>query len=344
MSQIVSIAVGNPPLTFHLTYKGIIEGLSRPGKYESYPCAMWDSDRAKLWFAGDPADNIYFGESLSTLGPFGVHHGENGEFGPVIAPSSRGPDSWLVADPSVVKVPVARSDWRYYMYYTGIMHGGVNHIFGATSRDGVNWIKFDPRSTGSAQPLISPDPQDSYGAGQSSTIWMSEALGELPNGYNFVHFYSEITSVFQGVRLAVSRDGVTFDRKIPLIRQPGETSWDFKWHHSNRMIGFLAHQGDSPDPRTGHREGRIGITVSNPGTLTSFSPVQFVPMRRLTNDSERWSINNGGLLGNPQGLITENESIFYFGSGFALQEDPQPDGRYPPNYWDIGAVSINIDG
>jgi hypothetical protein len=262
-----------------------------------------------------------------------------------------GPDSGLTADPSVIKVPDPAVPYRYFMYYTAVPAvDGRNGIFAAISTDGISWIKMDPRdhSFGHPYPVILPqnpilDPQHpDYGAGQSSVIWTDAPLGGMPAG--FVHYFTD-TSV-GGPCVAVSADGGwTFKRyEIPLSPYPGDYTWDFKLHSSGRVIGFVAVPGElflGPDYRCRCR-GAIGITISNDGR--HFSPQVRVPMQWLTTDYDHQCINNGGLLGTPEGRIEDNATVFYFGAGYAMQDGPRPydTQRAPALDWDIAAVSVQI--
>jgi hypothetical protein len=54
-------------------------------------------------------------------------------------------------------------------------------------------------------------------------------------------------------------------------------------------------------------------------------------MRVLTGDPERSSINNGGLVGDSEGVIPESWTAFYYGAGCGMQEDPRIHGRWPPD-------------
>jgi hypothetical protein len=328
--------------TFYLRYRGVVDGLNRRNDYESYPTAMRDGDTIKMWLCGGPGDKIYYASSDSPYRRFSVH----GNFTPVLRQSPSGPDSDLICDPSVVKVPYPPPhNNAYFMFYTATPSiDGGNGAFGAHSMDGIQWAKMDPRSRTfhQAYPFITPlrDRGDTYGVGQSSAIWLGAPFAGM--GPGILHYFTD-TSV-PGPCLGIHTEGGwRFDRIMSPI-QLGNYTWDFKLK-DDRIVGFVAFFGDMYVACDGRkrRRGAIGITVSRDGR--SFSPEVHVPMHWLTTDIDRQSLNNGGLLGTPEGYIHGDRTVFYTSAGYQHNSEDPADwtyGRWPPLDWDIVAIDVII--
>jgi hypothetical protein len=346
----------------------------------SYPSAMYDDEdcRYKMWFASWPHDFVYYAESdgpynnfrwnpseqAITPGPCDAEMPRNtvspppcsyrvtryspSDFGdPSIwpcapttesAPSKR--DSFLTADPSVLKVDVGGGERRYYMWYTGTSEGGghYNAIFFAESVDGKTWVKKYRQvrrpdgSIGLCAPFIeaqSTSGRDSrpdglgrgYGAGQSSVI-------QLPDF--FYHYYTDMTVPLEQSTVRLLRMTGPFSveswpsRPVSGIgRADGfYSSWDVKYHvPTGRMIAFSAI----------YPNNLLLISVSKPlrssdeAAYNFATPVQ-IPMADLGVPGS--GANNGGLLGNTTGYITGSDTAFYFGYG-----------NHP---WTIGALEVHL--
>ncbi len=344
--RIARTTVGSPPVRFSLRYHGPVGGLQRTDNYESYPTAMRDGNQIRMWFAGGPGDKIYYATSRSPSGLDGFR--VYGNFRPVLQEGRTGPDRGLTADPSVVKVPFPdpRFPYRFFMYYTAVPSiDGRNGIFGAISTDGIRWDKMDPRvhTFGMCYPIITPlkPGKDGYGAGQSSVIWTEKPLGPMPPG--LVHYFTDTT--VGGPCVAVSTDGGWTFRRIDadLSKHLGDYTWDMKLLDDNRILGFVAIPGERfvGKDRRERVQGSIGLSVSDDGL--KFAKQARIPMKWLTDDEDHQCINNGGLLGSPEGHIHGDSTVFYFGAGYGMQDDPRPrNNRWPPLDWDIAAVSVKM--
>jgi len=352
----------------------------------SYPSVLYDSNDGlyKMWFAGWPHDYIYYGESNNIFGKFHWDYREQAITpGPCDSevprePTHRGDlpvcnyrvtrvpppfpetcaattveklsqmDSFLTADPCVLKVVVDNDgSKRYYMYYTGTSNNGsYNSIFFAESIDGKVWskkyraVRRDDNTVGICAPFIqaqSPDQinnaRGSYCAGQSSVI-------QLPD--RFYHYFTD-TTVPDGessVRLIRMTGPFDLDGWPPLgVPGLGGTeeyrfsSWDVKYHQpTNRMIAFTADY-DAPD--FGALRSGLRISVSDqlidtdPDAALSFGQPVAIPIEDLGVPGS--VMNNGGLLGSEVGWILDGETAFYFGFG---SDDA--------NSWTIGAIRVQI--
>jgi hypothetical protein len=258
-----------------------------------------------------------------------------------------------------------------------------NRIFGAKSSDGINWQKMNPDGNtyvapfgAMTHPLICPaaplayaswmGPMWSYfcslyktafdfGAGQSSVIYKDQ---------KFIQFHTDYFDPYQfgrgGLGKRESTDGWSWftggaHSWTPTSNPPGEVSWDFKYHSpSARYFGAVAKFGPrGPDPNVGEdQKGSIGLTHGTAGVITGpndnpilvgFTPAIDVPMAVLNPNPVQQSINNGGLLGNPQGLIDGDFTAFYFGAGCGMNQDRRcANGSFGSFSWDIHAVEIRL--
>lgn len=340
--------LGNSVLGYHdvfLRHRGAMTGLSRPNDYESYPSAMRDDDGVlKMWFAGGPADKIYYATNRTgdpVNGPgwttdWKVVLGES----PVVKGLPAQLDSGLVADPSVV-----RADGLYFMMYTGIPQAmDCNRIFSAVSLDGVHWVKMNGRLRlvdGNAYPVIPPERCIGYGAGQSSMIFGSGLpVGNYQVGHGFVQFHTDTSAAGGGALVRTSENG-GWDwplRGNLMAQNPplGDVTWDFKYlSWARQYLGAVAIPGDIG--RDGFRHGEIGLTM---GDGMNFASQVRVPMNILNPNPKEQCINNGGLLGNSAGFIVDNRTVLYFGAGYLMNSDTY--SRWPPLDWDLHAVDIRI--
>jgi hypothetical protein len=255
-------------------------------------------------------------------------------------------DDMHTADPSVVK-----TGNNFYMYYTGASKqinnfGADNHIFKATSNDGINWNKL-LGTDGKPKPVISPfaectDPRNClpgcpgmesgwwYGAGQSSVIYKDFNNDNQPE---FIHYFSDYSNQTMAQSVSSSNNGIDFSvRQFGIM---GDTTWDFKYsNYLSKFIGFDA----IPDNSAGV-SGDILFRYSNDGVTNwmivgaiSKSRTVLIPMNKLTSDQNHWAIHNGGLLGNPQGIIEGRNAIYYMGAGYGMQPYT--------NTWDIVGVDV----
>lgn len=358
----------------------------QPRGYLSYPSVMLDDDRYKMWFAGWPHDWIYFAESANPFGIFDWKWKEQsvipGPCHPEV-PSNSNPsdptvcvypvkrsndykyvpcsvrsvpskpsdaltlsDSWMTADPSVLRVVVDdEKNKSYYMWYTGTSFAEVhNAIFFAESTDGKTWTKkyrkvLTPAGkVGLCAPFLQPqspagqDRRGGYGMGQSSVI-------QLPD--RFYHYLTDKTvpdgeSVVRLIRMT----GPFSVEGWPPEAVPGLggnetyqfTSWDVKYYAPmHRMIAFNA-DFDAPD--FGPLRSGLRISVSEPLNMghdaaRTFAEPVIIPIENLGVSGS--NINNGGLLGDASGWIVSRETAFYCGFG-----------SNDPNSWTIGAFRVRI--
>jgi len=332
-------AVGNRDI--FLRYRGAMTGVVRANNYESYPTVMNDNGVYKMWFAGGVGDKIYYATN-STGDPVNGA-GWKTDWTEIVteSPVASKLDSGLVADPSVVK-----ADGTFFMMYTATPKSGdCNRIFGAVSRDGVRWTKLDgaKRSPDNdPSPLIIPQTCVQYGAGQSSLIFGDNLpVGNTYRvGHGFVQFHTDTTAPGGGALLRTSEDGGwswVYRSNLMMSNPPlGDVTWDFKYvAWSGQYFGAVAIPGDIGSD--GFRHGDIGMTV---GDGVNFVSEVRVPMMVLNPNPMQQCINNGGLLGNANGQIVDNRTVFYFGAGYLMNNDKY--SRWPPNDWDIHAVDIKI--
>ena len=132
----------------------------------------WVKDQCNEGYAG--CDAIYAAKSKTLTGPWLVYSGDNldgsakwttdkfiDQWVPVLAGGPNNYDNWHNGDPSVI-----RHNDLYYMAYSATGHNrdgipfgqsgdtdsDISVVMGATSQDGINWIK-------SEEPILIYDPQ-----------------------------------------------------------------------------------------------------------------------------------------------------------------------------------------
>lgn len=327
------------------------------GLYDSYPTVMKDGSTYKMWYVSpvcNYGDTIFYAESNNGIS-WNLINGPS-DCGTVLHPTSNTCvcsdsgtggtcnfflDDMHTADPSVIKVGST-----YYMYYTGASKqfscfGSNNRIFLAMSPDGRNWTK---RATnGNPQAVISPQNpcpdifncrvgyySGWYGAGQSSVIYRDITGDGHPE---FIHYFSDWTTSTMAQSLALSTDGITFQN--PQNGVTGEATWDVKYqNYLTKYVQFNAIPTNQGQPGyimfqssgTGLPNSWIGVGQSEGGRQV------LIKMDSFTNDQNHWVINNGGLLGNPVGTITDRNTIFYFGAGQGMQP--------LETTWDIAGVDV----
>jgi len=347
--------------------------------YLSYPSVLEDEGLYKMWFASWPHDFIYYAQSASLFGQYAWNPSEQAitpgpcdaevprqgadppmcsykvvryspaQFGdPNIWPCPYTTehklsvkDSFLTANPCVLKADVGGGQFRYYMWFTGTSNGGgkYNSIFFAESTDGKTWMKKyrqvpNPNGTiGLCAPFIQAqvpercDARNGYCAGESSVI-------QLPD--RFYHYYTD-TTVPEGeftYRLIRMTGPFTLDgwpsKQVLGLGPYG--SWSVRYHvPTGRMVAFSSanEQGlrisvseplsSSPDAAY-HFADPITVSIADLGVTYPGAPGGLATR-----------IKEGGLLSDRTGWIRGRDSAYFFGYG--LESD---------STWTIGALQVTL--
>jgi hypothetical protein len=342
--------------------------------YLSYPSVMEDEGIFKMWFGSWPHDFIYYAESASlfgqyrwnpseqaiTPGPCDAEVPKQGADPPMCSyrvarysPAQFGDpniwpcpfttehhlsvkDSFLTANPCVLKVDVVGGQFRYYMRYTGTSNAGrYNSIFFAESTDGKTWIKkyrqvSNPnRTIGLCAPLIQAqvsercDARGGYCAGESSVI-------QLPD--RFYHYYTDTTVPDnESARRLILMTG-PFSLDGWPSRQVTGSPGSVRYHvRTGRMIAFSS----------ANKEG-IAISVSeplssHPDAAYHFSDPVAISIAELGvtypggPGGLATQIKEGGLVSDRTGWIRGMDTAYFFGYG--LDSD---------STWTIGALQVKL--
>ncbi|OGU33278.1 MAG: hypothetical protein A2068_11255 [Ignavibacteria bacterium GWB2_35_6b] len=112
-------------------------------------------------------------------------------------------DNLGVWQPSIIK-----EETGYKMWYAGVIPGGINYTFYATSNDGLNWTKY------SSQPILFPGANGTWDSQHVSPAFVMKESGQY---YMYYVGWSDQGSDW-GVGLATSQDGINWTKRIsPVI-------------------------------------------------------------------------------------------------------------------------------
>ena len=158
-------------------------------------------------------------------------------------------DNYGIWQPSVI-----RDETNYKMWYAGIIPGGINYTFFATSNDGLIWTKY------SNQPVLYPGANGSWDSQHVSPGFV------IKNENQYYMYYIGWKDQYSnwGIGLATSQDGVNWTkRNEPVVA--GE-SWDLQIVVNNiikvNSIFYMYYSGRS----SSNSDWSIGLATSSDGT------------------------------------------------------------------------------
>jgi hypothetical protein len=369
------VTVGGIEFTLEWRGRVVEKPDSIPGwGYLSYPSVMLDDDnRYKMWFASWPHDFIYYAESATPFGTYQWNKDEQAitpgpcdaevpragpfpptcsylvkryktsEFGdpniwpcpPTTQSALTDRDSFLTANPCVLKLDFGGGVFRYHMWYTGTSNalGKYGAIFFAHSEDGKIWMKqyqqvTNPNGTiGKCGPLIQaqdPSAIDSgvgYCAGEASMI-------QLPDAFYLYYTDTTVNPAARLLRMPGSTTIASWPSKA-VLGLGNYTRWNVRYHApTDRMIAFCSANGDGV---------RISVSEklsSDPDAACQFFGPVTVSIAGLGIPFEgglATTIKEGGLLADRTGWITDMNTAYFFGYG-------ADDG----NTWTIGALEVTL--
>jgi hypothetical protein len=305
--------------------------LTKPN-YDYAPSVMNDNGIYRMWWCGlkqsSQGDAIWYATSTNAINwstPQQVLTATPN------SQESNGQATGHTCDPSVVKV-----NGTFYMYYTSAgLSGGNNQIFLATSTNGVNWTK---RTVNEAITPVIPlvNKTGSYGIGQSVVFFL--------NG-RFYQYYTHWDK--GGEMLAISYDGVNW--------------YDYNTSHSvsqNDGSPVFSNTGGDTYVPTYLKDRNVFMAVRVCGQPCRDLDVgRGLPARAqgvdysFSSDGIYWEPNipnsnsytvqvgnsnpdnhNGGILTDPQGLVSGSQIAVYYGSG----------GYANSSTWDISRTDLTL--
>lgn len=191
-----------------------------PGAWDGYsvfrPFVLYNGSSYMMWYSGESVYVIdYIGFAKSTDGISWSRYSQNPQVGYVLNVGDVGTwdhgrvnDAWVIHEKGI-----------YKMWYTGVLYMAFTKLIVeeqigyATSRDGLNWTKYEHN------PVLSYGP-----TGSLNDKWVFRPV-VLSTGSSYTMYYGFLSQTgTYGIGMATSKDGISWTKLSPLTMP--SSGWD----------------------------------------------------------------------------------------------------------------------